>query len=105
MQSELTCLRVLMATVLALTAVIFSTEVWVERRIAVDSYIEPAGSAKKKKVTCSPGTCHTAEGVQIPTQKINSRPFSLSCECCATKCITPSHDLIHDGMAMLGRDA
>ena len=40
----------LMATVLGLTAVIFGTEVWVERRIAVDSYIEPAGAAKKKKV-------------------------------------------------------
>ena len=37
-----------MATVLVLTAVIFGTEVWVERRIAVDSYIEPAGQKKKK---------------------------------------------------------
>ena len=37
-----------MATVLVLTAVIFGTEVWVERRIAVDSYIEPVGQKKKK---------------------------------------------------------
>ncbi len=47
------CLRVLMTTVLGLTAVIYGTEVWVERRIAVDSYIEPAGAAKKKKVKLS----------------------------------------------------
>jgi len=51
MQSELTCLRVLMATVLVLTAVIFGTEVWVERRIAVDSFVEPVGAKAKKKVT------------------------------------------------------
>ena len=37
-----------MATMLVLTAVIFGTEVWVERRIAVDSYIEPVGQKKKK---------------------------------------------------------
>ena len=37
-----------MATVLLLTAVIYGTEVWVERRIAVDSYIEPVGQKKKK---------------------------------------------------------
>ena len=52
------CLRVLMATVMGFTAVIFGTEVWVENRIAVDSYIEPAGAAKKKKVphfpACNP---------------------------------------------------
>ena len=47
------CLRVLMGTVMVLTAVIYGTEVWVENRIAVDSYIEPAGAAKKKKVTLS----------------------------------------------------
>ncbi len=35
---------------MVLTAVIYGTEVWVENRIAVDSYIEPAGAAKKKKV-------------------------------------------------------
>ena len=49
-QSEMVCLRVLMGTVMVLTAVIYGTEVWVENRIAVDSYIEPAGAAKKKKV-------------------------------------------------------
>lgn len=50
LQSEVTCLRVLMATVLGLTAVIYGTEVWVERRIAVDSFVEPAGAKKKNKV-------------------------------------------------------
>ncbi|CAL8465241.1 g4776 [Coccomyxa elongata] len=52
--SELSCLRVLVATVLALTAVIFGAEVFVERRIAVDSHIDPgAGMKKKKKATLS----------------------------------------------------
>ena len=52
--SELSCLRVLVATVLALTAVIFGAEVFVERRIAVDSHIDPgAGLKKKKKATLS----------------------------------------------------
>ncbi len=52
-QSEMVCLRVLMGTVMVLTSVIYGTEVWVENRIAVDSYIEPAGAAKKKKVPSS----------------------------------------------------
>jgi hypothetical protein len=63
------CLRVLMATVLGLTAVIFGTEVWVERRIAVDSYIEPAGAAKKKKV-------QTINPIMV------SLKAPLSCPCC-----------------------
>jgi hypothetical protein len=47
--SELACLRVLVATVLALTTVIFGAELFVERRIAVDSHIDPAAGLKKKK--------------------------------------------------------
>lgn len=39
----------LVATVMALTAVIFGAEVFVERRIAVDSHIDPAAGIKKKK--------------------------------------------------------
>lgn len=62
------CLRVLMATVLGLTAVIFGTEVWVERRIAVDSYIEPAGASKKKVQTIHPF--------------LVSLKALLSCPCC-----------------------
>ena len=63
-QSELMCLRVLMATVMVLTAVIFGTEIWVENRIAVDSYIEPAGAAKKKKVPRSPARVRPQKGCE-----------------------------------------
>lgn len=59
--SELTCLRVLVATVLALTAVIFGAEVFVERRIAVDSHIDPGAGMKKKKATLSDALAVRAE--------------------------------------------
>ena len=68
MQSELMCLRVMMATVMVLTAVIFGTEIWVENRIAVDSYIEPAGAAKKKKVPRFPAPCQARERMQETAQ-------------------------------------
>ena len=64
-----------MATVLVLTAVIFGTEVWVERRIAVDSYIEPVGQKKKKVapyLTCHPSGVSASACVGAPQARLMS---------------------------------
>ena len=44
--SELACLRVLVATVVALTGVIYGAEVYMERRVAVASHIDPGGGSR-----------------------------------------------------------
>lgn len=77
--SELTCLRVLVATVLALTAVIFGAEVFVERRIAVDSQIDPgAGMKKKKKATLSDAVAVRVQSTNLAA-RASEQPSEKSC--------------------------
>ncbi len=78
--SELSCLRVLVATVLALTAVIFGAEVFVERRIAVDSHIDPgAGMKKKKKATLSDALAVRSESMHLAASAPTAAQHITSC--------------------------